>query len=165
MVMRKGALLCLLLTLALLACACAAKPETFSVEGLEITLTSKFRVVEQQGCTAMYSSRNRLVAVQRESFSELAEHGLDENSALADYAAVVIEANGLSDVTLATEDGVTYFKYENTGDGKRFAYLATLHKSETAFWLIQFAVAADDYDEASPAFFDYARSIRFDAGA
>ncbi len=113
----------------------------------------------------MFSSRSQLVVVQRESFEALAEHGLTADSSLSDYAEVVIRANALTDVTVTSEEGVTYFKYENTGDGKRFAYLATLHKSETAFWLIQFAVAADDYEETAPTFFDYARSVRFEGQA
>jgi hypothetical protein len=55
----------LLLSLCLaLLCGCSAEPETFSKDGVSITLTSQFEELEQEGCVAVYGSRSEAVMIQ-----------------------------------------------------------------------------------------------------
>ncbi len=155
--------LALLMLCTVLLCSCAAKPETFSCEGMQIDLTNKFSELEQEGCTAIYTTRKEMVTVLKESFEQLSESGLNLNadSTPVQYARVVAEANALEDVKVQTRNEVICFVYENTADGTAYTYLATVHKSEDAFWLIQFAATSKDYAEREATFFEYAKSVRF----
>ena len=74
-----------------------AGDKTFSVNEMDITLTSQFKEVTVQGFTAAYDSKNVAVLVLREDFS-LAENFGDYS--LEEYGQLVLKANGLSDTSL-----------------------------------------------------------------
>ncbi len=151
--------LLLICSLSLLV-GCAVKPKVFAAEEMHMTLTSRFREVEQTGCTAMFSSRGEVVFVFRESISSLSDKGIDASSSLSDYAAVIIQNNGLSDVNVEESDSLTCFTYEKEGDGKPFRYLAVVYRSTDAFWLVQFAAEADAFQRET--FIAYAQSVAFE---
>ena len=147
-----------ILCLALL-CGCSAEPKTFSKDGVSITLTSQFEELEQEGCVAVYGSRSEAVMIQKEDFSALAEIGINADSTPLDYANAVIKANELSESTAEERDGMVCFTYTAKSGLKTYSYLATVHKSEDAFWLIQFSSSDKKFEEKEPTFLSYAKSI------
>lgn len=52
----------------------------------------------------------------------------------------------------AEEDGLVYFTYEKSNNGKDYKYYATVFKGTDAYWLIQFACEVDDFDKFLPDF-------------
>ncbi len=154
-------LIALTLLLCMLLCSCSAKPKLFECEELQMELTNRFREVEQTGCTALYSTNSEVAVLKKEPFASLASTGLTESSTLTEYAETVILANELSDTEISEKDGVIYFTYESTVDKKTYSYLATVHKSDEAFWLIQFSCLQKKYAEKEATFFAYAESVRF----
>ena len=79
---------------------------------------------------------------------------------LNEYAKLVITANSLT-ATAAEEDGLVYFTYEKSNNGKDYKYYATVFKGTDAYWLIQFACEVDDFDKFLPDFQKWAKSVKF----
>lgn len=153
----------LLVTLAcsLLLCSCSLLPEkekSFTAEGMSITLTNRFRKNDQDGFAVVYDSSKVAVFALKEAFT--AQYGKD--TALEEYAELVIEANSMKDIEIKTENGLTYFIYENEADGKSFSYLATVHKADDAFWLIQLATETENFADMQDTLMTYAKSIKLD---
>lgn len=150
----------LLLSLCLaLLCGCSAEPETFSKDGVSITLTSQFDELEQEGCVAVYGSRNEAVMLQREDFASLASIGITEASTTKEYAEAVIRVNELTDVTVEERDGIICFTYTAKSGNTTYSYLATAHKGADAFWLIQFSSTEKKFAEKEAGFLTYAKSV------
>ena len=146
----------------LLLCACTASPKTFTKDGMSITLTNRFSEIKQENFLTGYGSTNAAVLVTKEAFTLFEGTTLGKSSTLTDYANAVITAQKLADGTeVKTNDGVTYFNYESSVDGVTYKYMATVHKSEDAFWMIQFSAKAADYADMEADFFTYAKSITF----
>ena len=152
--------LCLFLALLTVFTACeASKSEkTFSGSGFSITLDNSFYEKELVSLTAYYESTKMIVTVLKEEFS-LFEGYVVVNS-LAEYAELVISANGLENITASEKDGVTYFEYEKTVSGKDYKYYATVHKGSDAFWLVQFACETKNYEDLKADMETYAKSFK-----
>ena len=82
---------------------------------------------------------------------------------LEDYTDLVLRNNVLTaEFEERENEDYIYFSYEKSMSGKTFYYLATTHKAEDAFWLIQFACDKDDKDEFKDKFLDWADTITFE---
>lgn len=119
-------------------------PKDFSVAGMTITLTKAFDEESYQGFTQCYESSSVAVFAMKEEFTLMA--GLEDYT-LEDYGLLVVQSNGMDESALKTENGVYYFEYTaEGGDGDSYYYMATIHKSGDAFWLIQFATPASNQE-------------------
>ncbi|MBQ7335724.1 MAG: hypothetical protein IJW92_04570 [Clostridia bacterium] len=154
---------CLVLTALLCGCSLfEEKAEVFTSGNMSITLTNRFSESDQEGCEAIYSSlEGKVVVVIKETFDDLRDLGCDESSTASDYARLVIDVHEMSDTAVKEKDGVTYYTYESDVDGVSYSYLATVHKSGDAFWLIQFASTTENYAKFEETFFTYAKSVQF----
>lgn len=137
-----------------------AQPKTFSVQGMNITLTDAFSEESHEKFTACFSSRRIAILCTKEPFSLMP--GL-ENYTLEQYGQLALQNNGMTDFQLQTHEGVTFFEYEAETDNGTFYYLCTLHKAVDSFWMVQFAVQADQADDYLPDLFTWAKSISFSA--
>ena len=156
-------LLILTLSVTLLLSSCSAQPKSFTVEEITITLTNRFSKLEQEGFTAVYGSLSAAVMLTREEFALFEGTTLSADSTVEEYAESVIDAQELKNVEIKTEDGLTYFIYDGSADGVTYTYLATVHKSKDAFWLIQFGTKADRFANAKSEFMTFAKSVTFAA--
>lgn len=135
-------------------------PKEFSVEGMTITLTKAFDEESYQGFTQCYESSSVAVFTLKEEFTLMA--GLEDYT-LEDYASLVVQNNGMDESALKTENGILYFDYTaQGGDGDEYYYLATIHKSGDAFWLIQFATPASNEDSLHDQFLTWAATVEFE---
>lgn len=151
-----GLLIGLAPTLGRIATANAA--QEFSGSGMTITLTKAFDEASYQGYTQCYESREAVVFMLKEEFALVPGF---EDYTLEEYAELVLYANDF-DSEIKTENGVMYFTYTSTPDGTPFYYMATLHKSGDAFWLIQFAAPESMMDKYHPLFLEWAASVEFE---
>ena len=139
-----------------------AEPKIFSAQGMQITLNEDFSEESYENFTACYSSREAAVFTLKEPFTLMA--GLEDYT-LEQYGQLVLQSNGMTDFELQTVDGILYFEYEvdNEEDKTTYYYFSTVHKAVDAFWLVQFAVDADDAEEYIPQFIEWAKSVSFSA--
>lgn len=134
-------------------------PKRFSGDGMSITLTESFTEASFDGYTICFDSRDAAVFALKEEFTLMP--GLEDYT-IAQYGALVLDSNGMSGSQLYSQNGVTYFTYTATADGTTFYYMATLHKSSDAFWLVQFAAPESEKDTFHPLFIQWATTISFD---
>jgi hypothetical protein len=133
--------------------------KVFSVEGMEITLTDRFALMQAEGATAGFSGDDAVVYVLREDFD--AFEGFAELS-LAGYGTMVLENNGLADaVTLQEEGDMAVFEYLFTQEDSAasYYYYCVARKGTDAFWLVQFAVPAQEQEIYQSVFPHWAQTI------
>lgn len=169
--MKKLSLLLALLLLALSLASCnnllvgtaLAAPKDFTVEELTFTLNTSF--TEQSSIdvnqTAVFLSTKTCVLVLRESFDSLESANLNTDMSLTEYAAIIMK-NGSVKGDPITENGLTYFTYAATSDGTDFTYLATVFRSDSAYWLVQFYCPSSNFKDIKPDMLAYAASVTFD---
>lgn len=134
------------------------KEETFTNEGLSITLTNNFYEKEHIAFTSYYESNNMMVVVIKENYSILSSVGITKDSSLENYLKTVILANK-HDSSVKEEDDITYFDYVSSEGGKDFKYVVTAVKGSEAIYLVQFCVVEDTYDDYKDDIFEYAKSL------
>ena len=142
------------------SCARVVQPQDFTVDNMTITLNSEFREADYEGFTKCYESYNMGVSVLKESFSQ---YPILEDYTLEEYGDAVMWANGLTDSSLTPYADFMYFTYTSTDDaGNTFGYLATVHQSNDAFWLIQFSTLEEKDPDYERQFLHWADSVKFD---
>ncbi len=135
-------------------------PKQFAVDNMQITLTSEFTTESYQGYNGVFASREVAVFVVKEEFSLM--EGLEVYT-LQQYGELVIDNNGLAGIVeLSEAEGICYFDYEydNTEENTIY-YLSSLFKGEDAFWIIQFAVPAEETEAYLPQLIEWAKTITF----
>ncbi len=133
-----------------------ASPETFSREGMSITLTSDFMYVPQEGYTACYGNAQYSVLAIKEEFSLF-----PEKITLDEYADLVLAES--PDIEVLEYEGLKCFEYAaEGGGGVEYCYFATVFETDDAFWLIQFATETEKYEEALPSFIEWAKTVTFE---
>ncbi|MBP3333556.1 MAG: hypothetical protein J6M35_05865 [Clostridia bacterium] len=138
----------------------APSPQTFSSNGVKITLTDDFIKVPAGDFTICYSSDDLAVVFLEERFDVY--EGLEDYT-LKEYGERVIEINHDPSTQLNEENGLMYFKYKatNPDSGNEYSYIAFVYETSEAFWLVQFGVLTEDVDDYYQDIFNYAKSIKF----
>lgn len=151
-----SALTALLFVIGLAGCS---SDKVFEKAGMQITLTSSFYEKELVSQTAYYESRTALVTCLKEEFSLMYGFG---DYTLSEYTNMVMSNNSLhQDVSEREGQDYLYFTYEKTVSGNDYFYLATTHKADDAFWLIQFACFTSQKENKTETFLDWADTITF----
>ena len=136
--------------------------KVFSKAGMSITLDSGFREKEYVSHTVCYDSKDVAIFVLKEEFNLFENMDIDAAAlSLNEYAEIVI-ANHSVEADVQTKDGLTYFKYNRTANGKEYTYSAYVYKTDDAFWLIQFATEQDEFDQNAERIEGFAKSVKFD---
>ena len=151
--------LLLIVCLSLGACSCFKKEKTYSGNGMSITMEDGFYEKEIVAATYYLESTSAIMHALKEEFQTL----LPSSTTLQRYATMVQNNNRLeSEVSSRENEEYLYFEYEKTANGKDFFYLATVHKADDSFWLIQFACSQDDKEDYKDKFLKWADTITFD---
>lgn len=131
-------------------------PETFTKDGMSITLTDEFIYVPQDNLTACYGDGDYTVMTIKEEFSLF-----PENTTIEDYLGYVLIES--PDIEVFDYEGLICFEYISYGDdGTEYCYFATVFETDDAFWLVQFATVTEDYEEAFPLFVEWAKTVTFE---
>ncbi len=135
-------------------------PKTFSSNGMTVTLTDGFRETEAEGFTVAYESRDVAVLALKESFDQAEGFG---DLTLREYTDLITYYNGAENATIRTVGEALSFDREAVHPDTAVTYHYTnyTYKTADAFWLIQFAVNAEDIDTYASLFDEWAASIRF----
>ena len=136
-----------------------AEPETFSADGMEITLTDDFSESDVDPYTASYGSRDVVVFVLKETFE-----GYPEMASLSpeEYGVLWLEANELT-AEFTKENGLYTCVYEFTNPKNKttYTYRSFVFKSDDAFWTFQFATESEQAEEYFPQIYEWASSVKF----
>lgn len=137
-----------------------AESKVFTKQEMSVELTSLFHEKEIVSQTAYYESSYMVVACVREGFDLIPNMS---NWSLDYYTNLCITNNKLEGIEFFTSENgkYNYFTYEKNVNGKDFTYFATCHKSESAFWLIQFFTFSSKYEKYKNEIITYANSITF----
>ena len=142
---------------------CAFKtPETFSVNGINITLTKDFETKEVEGYTVCFDSPKVSVFVVKEDFMMIPDMAGDT---LEQYANKVRFQNDFaSPGEVKTKDGITYYDYtfNDSASGVTYRYLSMFYKANDAFWIVQFGVNDAIYADFEAKIFEWAKSVTFE---
>lgn len=135
-------------------------PKSFSSNGMTITVTDEFKKLDMDQYTLALDSSEVAVFFLKEPFYLVPG---SESYTLMQYADMVIEANGLQSKKMTADGGLVYFTYENISDydNKSYKYFSYVYKSDSAFWLIQFATLSENASKYTDQFEDWARSVKF----
>lgn len=138
-------------------------PETFHYDGMQITLTEDFQLVDVSnlGFNTGYASTDTSVFVLKEAFSD--EAGL-ENLSVETYAQLVIDSNPkLAGNTATQEEGLTIFEYTAVSpvDGESYTYMVAFFKGPDGFWMIEFSSTEDMFPDMRQTYLNYAASVCF----
>lgn len=126
----------------------------FSNKGMSITLTDEFTKQNQPNFTVCYGTADVAILALEEKFSLL--EGF-ENYTLPEYGEMVMKSSNIKG-SLKKSNGLNYFEFDANG----YHYYAYVFKETDAFWLIQFAVRAEDVEKYQEQIVTWATSIRFE---
>ena len=135
----------------------AARPETFTADGIEITLTSDFIEVDQDGFVACYGTTDVSVLIIEDLFSDFPEL---EEMTVSEYADMFIEYNELTSAEERSHDGLTCVEYESASDKTEYLFTAYIFKTDDSFCMVQFAVETDNADEYAEDIAEWAKTIK-----
>ena len=138
----------------------AVKEQSFSVEGMTITLTNEFTQINMAGFTAAFDAPDVALLALKESFA--AAPGAEALS-LDEYIDIVIQANGIQGAEKKNPEGLSGYSYSftNPQDGKTYRYLSFAYKTGDAFWLLQFVTAEESAGNYEAKIVGWAKTARF----
>ncbi|MBE6679341.1 MAG: hypothetical protein E7598_02335 [Ruminococcaceae bacterium] len=141
--------------------AIKSAPQTFSSEGMEITLTKQFKEADYGTYTTCFDSSNIAVFALKEEMALF--EGVITDYTVDEYARLVVYANGKSEEEIKNKDGLTYFEYDffNAEMDVEYHYYTFLYKAHDAFWMVQFATLKEDVQKFEDDIFKYAGSAVF----
>lgn len=158
-------LLALILLTTLLLGGCKKYADKVFSEGeLSITLTDEFSESPRIAFTAAYESYDVAVLIIRESAETIQAAAGSEEVSLDAYAEMLLEVNRLS-ADIVKEEGLTTYTYAKEADGIDYTYFVTLHRSDEAYWMVQFVTQTSLFEEKKPTLLEYALSVRFTESA
>ena len=136
------------------------KEKVFSKAGMEITLTEDFYEKDMAAYTAYYESKTSIVLSIKEEFTIFENAGISTDISLREYAEMVLTNNVKNNIEVTEKDGLTFFEFDKTANGKDFTYFAVVFRGDDAYWLFQFACETKNYDKLSKDFIAYAKSVK-----
>ena len=142
-----------------------AKAQVFSGAGMNIVLTDEFWTVEEEtakenGFDIIFDSDHIGVMAWKDAFTVLDEWG---SWTPRDYAGNLILDAAIDAERVEEVDGLTRFAYEETGDdGVLYRYYSYVYKTDSAFWLVQFAAAEAEADQYEAQIREYAKTVTFE---
>ena len=147
----------------ILLCACNnIADETFTKDGITLTLTTEFIEKTYPNYHVCYESKNIAVFVLREGFDSFEGFG---DYTLAQYAELM-KLNSTKDGQLPTDvkltEGVTYYEYSylSKSDEVSYKYFTAMYKGDDAFWTVQFATEVADYEGLKSEILKYAQTVK-----
>ncbi|MBQ6550030.1 MAG: hypothetical protein IJL78_01310 [Lachnospiraceae bacterium] len=140
------------------------KPKTFTSGPVTITLTNRFwkddSTARQNDIEAVFSSQDVGVFAWKKGYTMLDE--------LADYtpegfAGVLVYTAEIPTRELKSEDGLTWFVYDEQGDdGVTYRYYAYVYKTDSAFWVVEFAVDSSQSADYPAQIHEWAGSVKIE---
>lgn len=137
--------------------------QTFTKDDVTITLTNEFQEQTMDGFAACWGSVDVAVFVREDSFAE--EPDL-KNYSVEQYAEQLYKLNRHEvPKGVQTEGGLTFYEYQhhNPDDGITYCYFTYIYKTESGFWIVQFATPNLEVENYRESIAKWANSVEFAA--
>lgn len=151
--------------LGLLANSQPVEPQTFTADGMQITLTNEFQKEESTDFVAHYSTVDMAVLIRKDSFAK--EPAL-RNYSLQEYAEQLYHVNGHDAPDgVQEEENLTYYeyKYMDSEAQMTYVYFTYVYQTDEGFWIVQFATPQVEVENYRSSITEWAKSVTFDADA
>lgn len=139
-----------------------SEPKTFTSDGIQLTLTHAFNKMDIEDFTVTYASQDVAVYILKEDFTLM--EGLEDYT-LEQYGALLCESNAgsLAGAEFTTTDGLTSatYSYTDPDSNETYHYIIYIYKSSDSFWMVQFALSAEDLEAYKPQIIEWAKSVTF----
>lgn len=153
-------LVCIAIAISLLT-SCSDGDGVFSYCEAELPLGEDFRTLSDENFDAVYSNGKYTVALLRISFVAAVNEGIAETMTPYEFGLFWIDrcqrdANVIS-------DGVVYCEYYSFGESgeEEVFYLESFYRTAYAYFVILFAVPAEEEEAGRVDFLNYANSVHF----
>ena len=134
--------------------------ETFTVNGMSITLPAEFHITYDENLTAIFFSDEAAVWVLQEEFA-LFEGS--ESYPLPEYAKLVQQSVETTS-EIKTKDGLTYFEYDSKDiySDDDFHHYVFVYKTGDSFWIFDFFATDITVRNYEKEIFKWAQTIEFE---
>lgn len=141
--------------------------KTFTGEGYQITLNSKFTEKNEANYITTYHGKQIKVFVSKETFEDIKlwhERPNPEGETKEYYIAAAIETNKdkleiTTNGEVYTNGNLTYYEYESVYNNKSYSYRSYVFKTNDAFWQIQFGCESSLKENLTEQIEQFAKSI------
>lgn len=138
------------------------KAQTFTKDGVSITLTSEFLEKHTNGFNAHYKSLDVSVFIRNASFESKPALA---NYTLAQYAEELYKQNNHTvPQGVQTAQGLTFYEYNhyNSDDGITYCYFTYIFKTNSDFWIVQFSTPEMEIENHRKDIAKWAKSVEFE---
>ena len=149
----------LIIFLIILMLGCSSE-KTYSSNGISITMTKGLFKKKHETATIYYENDEIFVIGLKESFEDLLEIDINESSTIKEYVEEVFINSG-NRYDLQKINDLYYFTYEYEINEHKYYYISTIHKSNDAFWICNFACSSTNKDKYHDLFLKWGQSITF----
>jgi len=135
-------------------------PKMITHEELNITLPADYIQQDNEKYTFYYSNANSICLGNKEPIDDLEASGITAGT-IDDYVNIIKEKSEIDTPTETVEgnEEARVFTWNNTFNDNEYTYLGYVCKTTDAYWLIQFACLAKDYNELKPQFMNYLSTV------
>lgn len=134
-------------------------PQVFEKEDFQITLTEDFSEESLEDFLAVYISKSVYVFVMQEEKSYFDDITLEE------YAQLVLEVNGRTDLLINKQEQYLWYEFTETPDAQELYYVSVCCEYEDAFYVVSFSTPVENRVDYKEQFLDWADTISFAADA
>lgn len=134
-----------------------AEPETFTKDGVSITLTDQFTYVEKENFVACYGDGESYVLISKEEFSLF-----PEKLTLEEYGKLMMSES--PDIEFYEYEGLYCTDYValNEDSEESFSYFVAIYETDDAFWIANFASLTSEFESHIEEYIEWAKSITFE---
>ena len=133
--------------------------QTFTVNGISITLTDEFEEGDLDGHDAFFFSDTVGVVVDSEAYTIFTEKGYNiDDVSLVQYAQWLQEANEMPDSEIADDNGIVSITYSRDNG---YTYYLCVYKGPDSFVRVTFYTQGENYDAVFQDFVKWAGSVAF----
>ena len=143
----------------LLLCSCSRAPK-YSHAELAINLPGDFYSIKTKDFDAAFTDGVLAVAVLRITFSVGIVDGIPETLDDGEFGRLWLKRCGRA-VSVQYDNGHAYCEYYETVEGKEYFYLDAFYRSMNAYFVVLFAVTADNSAAYKDIMNSYAKEVYF----
>ena len=141
-------------------CSCSLLTKTYEFDEFSITMSRGFKEDTYEDAEVYLEKRDILFI----AYEDKLKYSYAPDVTVNEYARLLLIENMISsEIQERDNEEYAYFTYTKNISGDDIFYMTTVHKTEEAFWIIDFMCFEDKKNEFSSKFLKWSDSIVFKA--
>ena len=149
----------LIITISTLLIGCSNN-KTYTSNGISITMMKGLFKKNHDIADVYYENDEMFVIALKETYEELKKYDINYDTSIEDYIKEVFINQGVT-YELKKVNNLYYFTYQYEINNNTYYYVSTIHKSNDAFWVCNFACPLTLKDKYDNLFIEWGQSIKF----